>query len=332
MAEKTAFITGVTGQDGSYLAELLLERGYRVVGLVSPEHDIGRANIRHLEKELILASGDLLDRDSLTSVLREYRPDEIYNLAALTFVPSSWDQPELVGDINGLGVARLLSAMKEIVPGSRFYQASSSKMFGDPDSAPQDESTPFFPKDPYAVAKVYAHRLAVAYREKFHFFIVGGILYNHESPRRGLQFVSRKISAAAVLIKNNQLERLSLGNLEAEEDWGFAGDYVRAIHLMMQAGQARDYIVATGKLRSVRDLCDAAFSCLDLSYQDYVVEDERFYRPKRAVPLVGDAALITEELGWRPEVSFEELVAMMVRADVARYEKGELKVEEVTGV
>jgi GDPmannose 4,6-dehydratase len=327
--KRTAFITGITGQDGSYLAELLLEKGYKVVGLVSKKHGIGEGNISHLKDNLILEPGDLLDRGSLERVFKTYQPSEIYNLAALTFVPTSWEEPELVGDVNGLGVARLLSAMKEIVPQARFYQASSSEMFGGVEDSPQNEQTPFKPKDPYAVAKVYAHHLTTVYREKFGLFTVAGILYNHESPRRGYQFVTRKVSLGAVLIKKGKLDKLPLGNLEAEEDWGFAGDYVKAIYMMVQADQPKDYVVASGQLHTVGDVCQRAFSYLGLDYQNHVVRDERFFRPKHKVPLVGDASLIQKELGWQPEHTFEELVEMMVQADLKRYQEGRLKVGDI---
>lgn len=326
---KTAFITGITGQDGSYLAELLLENGYKVVGLVSRKHAIGEENILHLKDELILEAGDLLDRESLARVLKKYRPDEVYNLAALTFVPTSWEQPELVGNINGLGVARLLSVARETVSRARFYQASSSKMFGNVEDSPQNEQTPFSPQDPYAVAKVYAHQLTGVYREKLGLFAVAGILYNHESPRRGLQFVTRKISMGAVLIKKGELGKLPLGNLEASEDWGFAEDYVKAIYLMMQADSPKDYVVASGQLHSVKEVCQQAFSCLGLDYHDCVVRDESLFRPKRQVPLVGDASLIRKELGWQPRVNFAQMIEMMVKADLKRYGEGRLKVDDI---
>lgn len=326
---KTALITGITGQDGSYLSELLLAKGYRIVGLVSAQHPVVENNLAAIRDRLILEPGDLTDRSSLERVLRKYRPDEIYNLAALTYVPTSWQQPELVGQVNALGVARLLSLLRQVVPESRFYQASSSKMFGDPEVSPQDETTPFRPLDPYAAAKVYAHNLTVAYRDQFHLFAIGGILYNHESSRRGHRFVTRKISTGAVLIKHGRLDKLALGSLDAQEDWGFAGDYVEAIYLMVQADQPRDYLVASGELHSVREICQIAFDQLGLAYENYVSEDKRFLRVSRKKPLVGNAERIRKELGWRPKVNFEELIKMMVAEDLKRYTAGNLYPNEL---
>src|SRR5215467_8015581 len=315
----TALITGVTGQDGSYLAELLLAKGYRVVGVVRRSSTTPYERIGHLVDKIELVSADLLDQTSLTDVVAEYAPDEIYNLAAQSFVQTSWSQPVLTGEFTALGVTRMLEAMKKAAPKARFYQASSSEMFGKVHESPQRESTPFYPRSPYGVAKVYGHWITVNYRESFGLYAVSGILFNHESPRRGLEFVTRKVTDGVARIKLGLARELRLGNLEARRDWGFAGDYVRAMWLMLQQDTPDDYVVGTGHTWSVRQLCDIAFGCVDLDYAQYVVQDERFFRPAEVDLLVADASKARDTLGWEPSVSFERLVAMMVDADLARY-------------
>jgi GDPmannose 4,6-dehydratase len=314
---KTALITGITGQDGSYLADLLLEKGYRVIGMVRRTSTVNFDRISHIQDKIVLAQGDLLDQVSLVDIMKEYQPDEIYNLAAQSFVPTSWRQPVLTGEFTALGVTRMLDAMRMVVPESRFYQASSSEMFGKVQDVPQTERTPFYPRSPYGVAKVYGHWITVNYRESYGLFACSGILFNHESPRRGLEFVTRKVTVGAARIKLGLAEELAMGNLEAQRDWGFAGDYVRAMWLMLQQEEPEDFVVATGKTHSVRDLLDVAFGCLGLDPTDHVRVDERFIRPADVDQLVGDATKAREELGWVPEVTFEELIGMMVRHDMA---------------
>ncbi len=316
---KTALITGITGQDGSYLAELLLAKGYRVVGVVRRSSTTPYERIAHLVDRVELASADLLDQTSLTDVVHETQPDEIYNLAAQSFVQTSWAQPVLTGEFTALGVTRMLEAMRKAAPKSRFYQASSSEQFGKVVEVPQRESTPFYPRSPYGVAKLYGHWITVNYRESFNLFAVSGILFNHESPRRGLEFVTRKITDAVARIKLGLQHELRLGNLEARRDWGFAGDYVDAMWRMLQLDEPDDFVIGTGETYSVRDFCDAAFSAVDLDYKEFVVQDEKFFRPAEVDLLVADPAKAAERLGWTPQVPFAELVRMMVAADLERY-------------
>jgi len=316
----TALITGVTGQDGSYLAELLLAKGYRVVGVVRRSSTTPYERIAHLVDRLELASADLLDQTSLTDVVAEHKPDEIYNLAAQSFVQTSWSQPVLTGEFTALGVTRMLEAMKKAAPKSRFYQASSSEMFGKVVESPQRETTPFYPRSPYGVAKVYGHWITVNYRESFGLYAVSGILFNHESPRRGLEFVTRKVTDAAARIKLGLANELRLGNLDSRRDWGFAGDYVEAMWRMLQQDEPDDYVIGTGHTCSVRDLCDAAFGAVGLDYKKYVVQDPRFIRPAEVDLLVADGSKAAKKLGWSPTVTFDELVRMMVDADLRRHE------------
>jgi GDPmannose 4,6-dehydratase len=300
---KTALITGITGQDGSYLAEFLLDKGYQVVGMVRRTSTTNFDRIRHIQERLVLTQGDLLDQVSLVDIMKNYQPDEIYNLAAQSFVPTSWRQPVLTGEFTALGVTRMLDAMRMVVPEARFYQASSSEMFGKVREVPQNEHTPFYPRSPYGVAKVYGHWITVNYRESYELFASSGILFNHESPRRGLEFVTRKVTHGAARAKLGLAEELPMGNLDAQRDWGFAGDYVRAMWLMLQQDEPEDFVVATGLTHSVRELLDTAFGRLDLDYRDYVKVDERFIRPADVDQLVGDATKARKELGWEPEVS-----------------------------
>lgn len=318
---KTALITGITGQDGSYLAELLLAKGYRVVGVVRRSSTTPYERIAHLVDRVELVSADLLDQTSLTDVVYETQPDEIYNLAAQSFVQTSWTQPVLTGEFTALGVTRMLEAMRKAAPKSRFYQASSSEQFGKVVETPQRESTPFYPRSPYGVAKVYGHWITVNYRESFNLFAVSGILFNHESPRRGLEFVTRKITDAVARIKLGMQQELRLGNLESRRDWGFAGDYVDAMWRMLQLDEPDDFVIGTGETYSVRDFCVAAFGAVDLDYLEYVKQDEKFFRPAEVDLLVADPAKAEQRLGWTPTVPFAELVSMMVAADLARYER-----------
>ncbi|RLD03423.1 MAG: GDP-mannose 4,6-dehydratase [Chloroflexota bacterium] len=316
-----ALITGITGQDGSYLADFLLAKGYRVVGMVRRSSTLTFSRLAHIQDEIELVQGDLHDQGSVVSIIERYRPDEVYNFAAQSFVPMSWNQPVLTGDATALGVARLLEAIRLACPEARFYQSSSSEMFGKAREVPQSEETPFYPRTPYGVAKVYGHWITVNYREKHDMFACSGILYNHESPRRGLEFVTRKITRGAASIKLGLADELRLGNLEARRDWGFAGDYVRAMWLMLQQDAPNDYVICTGQTHSVRDFCQAAFDYLGLDYRDYVVQDQRFYRPAEVNLLVGDPQRARENLGWETEVSFEELVQMMVNNDLELLER-----------
>lgn len=315
----TALITGITGQDGSYLAEFLLDKGYRVVGVVRRSSTTPYERIAHLVDRVELVSADLLDQTSLTDAVHDCQPDEIYNLAAQSFVQTSWNQPVLTGEFTALGVTRMLEAMKKAAPKARFYQASSSEMFGKVHESPQRESTPFYPRSPYGVAKVYGHWITVNYRESFALYAVSGILFNHESPRRGLEFVTRKITDAVARIKLGQQKEVRLGNLESRRDWGFAGDYVEAMWLMLQQKQPDDFVISTGETRSVRELCEAAFSHVGLDYKKYVVQDPKFFRPAEVDLLVGDPGKAAKVLGWKPKVTFDELVRMMVDADLARH-------------
>jgi GDPmannose 4,6-dehydratase len=317
----TALITGITGQDGSYLAELLLGKGYRVVGVVRRSSTTPYERIAHLVDRVELISADLLDQTSLTDVVGETEPDEIYNLAAQSFVQTSWTQPVLTGEFTALGVTRMLEAVKKAAPKSRFYQASSSEQFGKVIETPQRETTPFYPRSPYGVAKVYGHWITVNYRESFNLFAVSGILFNHESPRRGLEFVTRKVTDAVARIKLGHARELRLGNLESRRDWGFAGDYVDAMWRMLQQPEPDDYVIGTGETYSVRQLCEAAFGVVDLDYTDFVIQDPRFFRPAEVDLLVADSSKARSKLGWAPKVTFPELVRMMVEADLARHER-----------
>ncbi len=318
MKRKTALVTGITGQDGSYLAELLLEQGYRVVGMTRRTSTEVHERIEHLVERVEIVSGDLLDQGSMAILIADIRPDEVYNLAAQSFVPTSWNQPVLTGEFTALGVTRLLEAIRSVDPKIRFYQASSSEMFGKVQETPQSERTSFYPRSPYGVAKVYGHWITVNYRESYGMFAVSGILFNHESSRRGKEFVTRKISDGAARIKLGLKEKLHLGNLDARRDWGFAGDYVRAMWLMLQQEQPDDYVVATGRTHSVREFCRLAFAAVDLDYEQFVVEDPRFMRPAEVDLLIGDPSKAKRVLGWEPEVTFEVLVEQMVAADLAR--------------
>jgi GDPmannose 4,6-dehydratase len=313
---KKALITGITGQDGSYLAEFLLSQGYEVFGMVRRSSTVNFGRIDHIQDRITLLYGDLLDQTSLIDVMRQARPDEIYNLAAQSFVPVSWKQPVLTGEFTALGVTRMLEAMRNAVPEARFYQASSSEMFGKVRQVPQNEKTPFYPRSPYGVAKVYGHWITVNYRESYGLHACSGILFNHESPRRGLEFVTRKVSYGAAQIKLGLADQLRLGNLEARRDWGYAGDYVQAMWRMLQQDQPDDYVVGTGETHSVRDLCQVAFDYLDLDWEEHVVVDPEFYRPAEVDLLVSDPAKAREKLGWEPTVSFEALLHMMVDADL----------------
>lgn len=315
---KTALITGITGQDGSYLAELLLAQGYRVVGMTRRTSTDVHERIQHLVDDIEFVSGDLLDQSSITAIIARVKPDEVYNLAAQSFVPTSWDQPVLTGEFTALGVTRVLEAIRTVNPAIRFYQASSSEMFGKVQAVPQDEQTAFYPRSPYGVAKLYGHWITINYRESYDLYAVSGILFNHESERRGKEFVTRKITDGVARIKLGLATELRLGNLEARRDWGFAGDYVRAMWLMLQQNTPDDYVIATGVTRSVGEFVRAAFAAADLDWQRYVVVDPRFYRPAEVDVLVGDARKAREALGWEPEISFETLIETMVRADLDR--------------
>lgn len=314
---KTALITGITGQDGSYLADYLLSLGYGVIGMVRRSSTMNFGRIDHIQDQITLAHGDLLDQTSLLGIMREHRPDEIYNLAAQSFVPVSWKQPVLTGEFTALGVTRMLEAMRSVVPEARFYQASSSEMFGKVREVPQKETTPFYPRSPYGVAKVYGHWITVNYRESYDLFACSGILFNHESPRRGLEFVTRKVTHGAAQIKMGLAKELHLGNLDSRRDWGYAGDYVKAMWLMLQQDQPADYVVGTGETHSVRKLAQLAFDYLDLDWEQHVVVDPQFYRPAEVDVLVSDPSRARDKLGWKPEVTFEELIQMMVEADLA---------------
>lgn len=315
---KRALITGVTGQDGSYLAEFLLELGYEVHGMVRRSSEEKFERIAHLRGKVKLHQGDLLDQYSLASLLQSIKPDEVYNLAAQSFVPTSWSQPVLTGEFTALGVTKMLEAVRHSAPSVRFYQASSSEMFGRVRQVPQNELTPFYPRSPYGVAKAYGHHITVNYRESFNIFALSGILFNHESPRRGLEFVTRKVSDGVARIYLGLADKLRLGNLEAKRDWGYAGDYVRAMWMMLQADAPDDYVIATGETHSVRELCEIAFGHKDLDWQKFVEVDPQFFRPAEVDLLVGSSEKARKRLGWQPTVNFEGLVKMMVDADVAR--------------
>ncbi len=316
MSKPTALITGITGQDGSYLAEFLLSKGYRVVGMVRRSSTTNFDRIHHIQDAIEIVAGDLLDQSSLMDIMREYQPDEVYNLAAQSFVQASFSQPVLTGEFTALGVTRVLEAIRLIKPDARFYQASSSEMFGKVAEVPQRETTPFHPRSPYGVAKVYGHWITVNYRESYNLFACSGILFNHESKRRGLEFVTRKVTHAAARISLGLQDKVKLGNLDARRDWGYAGDYVRGMWLMLQQDQPDDYVLATGETHSVRELCEVAFARVGLDWQQHVEIDPRFYRPAEVDLLIGDAGKARQRLGWAPEVRFKQLIEMMVDADL----------------
>jgi len=328
--KKRALITGVTGQDGSYLAEFLLEKGYRVFGLVRRSSSPNLERVEHIRDKLELIQGDLLDQNSLIEAIQFAKPDEVYNLGAQSFVPTSWNQPVLTGEFTALGVTRMLEAVRVINPGIKFYQASSSEMFGEVQEVPQNEKTPFYPKSPYGVAKVYGHYITVNYRESYGIFGCSGILFNHESPRRGLEFVTRKVSHGVAKIKLGLQKKLNIGNLDSQRDWGYAREYVEAMWLMLQQDEAGDYVVATGKAHTVRKLLQVAFNCVGLNWEDHVVIDGNLIRPAEVNRLLGDASKAREKLCWSPKVSFEELITMMVESDLGKlkdcnYVNGEYK-------
>ena len=316
MSEKRALITGITGQDGSYLAELLLEKDYEVFGLVRRSSTVNFERIGHLQDKIELISGDLLDQKSLVSALQTARPQEVYNLGAQSFVPVSWEQPMLTGEVTGLGVTRLLEAIRTCDETIRFYQASTSELFGKAQETPQNEQTAFYPRSPYGVSKLYAHWITINYRESYGLFASTGILFNHESPRRGREFVTRKITHGVARIKHGLDQELRLGNLDSRRDWGHAGDFVRAMWMMLQQDEPDDYVIATGTSRTIREFCEVAFAHAGLDWRQYVVVDERFLRPAEVHTLLGDAAKAREKLGWEPEVGFEEMVQQMVDWDL----------------
>lgn len=315
---KKALITGITGQDGSYLAELLLSKGYEVYGMVRRTSTVYYERIRHIQKDLHIIQGDMGDLSSLITAISSIQPDEVYNLAAQSFVPTSWNQPVFTGDITGLGVTRILDAIRTVNPEIRFYQASSSEMFGKVREVPQSENTPFYPRSPYGVAKVYGHWITINYRESYDMFACSGILFNHESPRRGMEFVTRKVTYHAAKIKLGLANEIRIGNTDAKRDWGFAGDYVNAMWLMLQQDEPDDYVVSTDETHSVERLLEVAFDCVNLNWKDYAVQDPRFMRPAEVDLLVGDSSKTREKLGWEPKVSFEELIAMMVESDMQK--------------
>ena len=316
MSQKRALITGITGQDGSYLAELLLEKGYEVFGLVRRSSTVNFERIGHLQDKIELISGDLLDQKSLVSALQAARPQEVYNLGAQSFVPVSWEQPMLTGEVTGLGVTRLLEAIRTCDENIRFYQASTSELFGKAQETPQNEQTAFYPRSPYGVSKLYAHWITINYRESYGLFACTGILFNHESPRRGREFVTRKITHGVARIKHGLDQELRLGNLDARRDWGYAGDFVRAMWMMLQQDDPDDYVVATGTSRTIGEFCEVAFAHVGLDWRQYVIVDERFLRPAEVYTLLGDATKAREKLGWEPEVGFEEMVRQMVDWDL----------------
>jgi GDPmannose 4,6-dehydratase len=315
---KKALITGITGQDGSYLAELLLKQGYDVYGMVRRTSTVRYERIQHIQNQLHIIQGDMGDLSSLITAIKTIQPDEVYNLAAQSFVPTSWNQPVFTGDITGLGVTRILDAIRSVNPEIRFYQASSSEMFGKVQEVPQKETTPFYPRSPYGVAKVYGHWITINYRESYDMFACSGILFNHESPRRGMEFVTRKVTYHVAKIKLDLANEIRIGNTDAKRDWGFAGDYVRAMWLMLQQDEPDDYVVATGHTHSVEHLLEVAFDCVGLNWKDYAVQDERFMRPAEVELLVGDPSKAGSKLGWEPQVSFEELIGMMVESDLKK--------------
>ncbi len=313
---KTALITGITGQDGSYLAELLLENGYKVVGMMRRSSTLNFERIAHIQDKITLVSGDLLDEASLMAILREHRPDEVYNLAAQSFVQASWSQPVLTGETTAMGVTRLLDAIRMVDPETRFYQASTSEMFGKVHEVPQSETTPFHPRSPYGVAKVYGHWITINYRESYGLYSASGILFNHESPRRGLEFVTRKVTYGVARIVKGLQDKVVLGNLDSKRDWGYAVDYVQAMWLMLQQEKPEDFVISTGETHSVRELCEVAFARAGLDWQRYVEIDERLIRPAEVDLLVGDSSKAKTLLGWEPQVGFNELIEMMVDSDI----------------
>lgn len=317
----TALITGVTGQDGSYLADFLLQQGYTVIGMVRRTSTVNFDRIQHIQNAIEIVQGDLLDQMSLISILQEYRPQEVYNLASQSFIPTSFNQPVLTGEFTALGVTRVLDAIRVVDPSIRFYQASSSEMFGKVQEVPQTERTPFYPRSPYGVAKLYGHWITVNYRESYDIFACSGILFNHESPRRGLEFVTHKITNGVARIKLGLDQELRLGNLESRRDWGYAPDYVRAMWLMLQQDEADDYVIATNETHSVREFVEEAFHSVDLDWQEFVVQDDRFYRPAEVDLLVGDASKAGRKLGWEPTITFGDLVRLMVKADIEYWER-----------
>ena len=320
MSNKRALITGITGQDGSYLTEFLLSKDYEVFGLIRRTSTVNLERIKHIEEKITLISGDVLDQNSLINAIKESNPDEIYNLASQSFVPTSWKQPVFTGEATALGVARVLEAIRAVNPKIKFYQASSSEMFGKAREVPQTEKTQFYPRSPYGVAKLYGHWITVNYRESYNMFCCSGILFNHESPRRGLEFVTRKVTNAAAKIKLGLSNELRLGNLDAKRDWGFAGDYARTMWLMLQQEKPDDYVISTGITHSVRDLVKIAFDYVNLNWKDYVIVDPKFVRPAEVELLLGDSTKALKKLGWAPETSFEELIKMMIDADLERIE------------
>ncbi len=321
---KRALITGITGQDGSYLAELLLAKGYEVHGMVRRSSEEKFERLAHVRDKVKLHTGDLLDQYSITSLLSKIEPHEVYNLAAQSFVPTSWTQPVLTGEFTALGVTKVLESVRHAAPKTRFYQASSSEMFGRVRETPQSEETPFYPRSPYGVAKAYGHFITVNYRESFGLFAVSGILFNHESPRRGLEFVTRKVSDGVARIRHGLTDKLHLGNLDAQRDWGFAGDYVEAMWRMLQQSEPRDYVVATGETHTVRELCEVAFERADLDWKAHVVIDPAFIRPAEVDLLIGDPSKARKELGWEPQCTFQKLVESMVDADIERLRPGKV--------
>lgn len=315
---QTALITGVTGQDGSYLAEFLLEKGYEVIGMVRRSSTVTFERIRHIQNDITILQGDLHDQSSLVAIIEQYKPDEVYNLAAQSFVETSWSQAVLTGEVTALGVTRLLEAIRLVNSKARFYQASSSEMFGKATEVPQRETTPFYPRSPYGVAKAYAHWITINYRESYNLFTISGILFNHESPRRGLEFVTRKISDGVARIKLGLAKELRLGNMEARRDWGFAGEYVQAMWKMLQQEHPEDFVIGTGETHSVREFCEHAFQYVGLNYQDYVSQDPRYLRPSDVDLLLSDTTKARQKLGWTAKVNFQSLVEMMVEADLKR--------------
>lgn len=318
---KRAIITGITGQDGSYLAEFLLSKGYEIYAMVRRSSSEKFERIDHIRHKINIMQGDLLDQLSLISMMEEVKPDEIYNLAAQSFVPTSWNQPVLTAEFTGLGATRMLEAVRHVAKDARYYQASSSEMFGKVREIPQKETTPFYPRSPYGVAKVYAHFITINYRESYDLYACSGILFNHESPRRGLEFVTRKVTDAVARIKLGLADKVHLGNLDAKRDWGFAGDYIKAQWLMLQQDKPQDYVIASGEAHSVRELCEIAFDRVGLNWEEYVAVDQKFYRPAEVDFLIGDCTKAKEELGWEPTVSFKEMIEMMVDSDLNNYKK-----------
>ena len=316
-----ALITGITGQDGSYLAEFLLAKGYRVVGMVRRSSTVDFERIAHIQDQIEITHGDLGDQGSLYEIFETYQPDEVYNLGGQSDVQLSWTQSVLTADSTALGVARILDCLRQVTPNCKFYQASTSEMFGEAKSSPQNEHTALNPRNPYGIAKVYAHLLTKNYRSHYGLFAVAGILYNHESPRRGMEFVTRKITHTVARIVNGEADELRLGNLDCQRDWGFAGDYIRAMWLLLQQEEPDDFVIGSGHLHTVRDFCQAAFEVVGLDYQDYVVEDPQFYRPTEEIPLLADPSYARQQLGWEPAVGFKDLVRMMVEADLKALEK-----------